>query len=368
MDITTKTKRKALRVRNEPYWMKQSKGAYLGFRRGPDTWNARYRVGDRQHYHALHGAVEYDDAKRMAEAWFRQMGAGTTRKGTVREALEAYLAWLRDQGRGDTADTEEKRYKLIVWKDRLAKMSLHDLSREDFRQWRNRLRKERQPRSVNRHVRGVVGGLNRAVKEGFAGSPEAWNLDPLADDTEDTGETAVFLSPEQRKAIIAACEPSAALFLRGLEITGARPKELAAAKVGDLDGDMLRLAHRKGRPAKLRVRSVILGDAKFFKAQAKNKLPAAPLFTDPFGNPWTRHSWAREVRAGIAASKLKIPPAASAYSFRHSRISELLQTYAVDPLTVAAQTGTSVKMLEQTYYQFIPSEMRAKLQATRESS
>jgi len=40
---------------------------------------------------------------------------------------------------------------------------------------------------------------------------------------------------------------------------------------------------------------------------------------------------------------------ATAHSFRHARISELLQIYGVDPLTVAAQTGTNVAMLEKAY-------------------
>ena len=48
-------------------------------------------------------------------------------------------------------------------------------------------------------------------------------------DESDDGETAVFLTPEQRKALLAAASPRAALFLRGLELTGARPKELASA-------------------------------------------------------------------------------------------------------------------------------------------
>jgi integrase len=47
--------------------------------------------------------------------------------------------------------------------------------------------------------------------------------------------------------------------------------------------------------------------------------------------------------------------------FRHARISELLQVYGVDPLTVAAQTGTSLRMIERTYFKFIRSAMLEKL-------
>lgn len=50
--------------------------------------------------------MDYDEAKRAAEAWLSQLAASpvkTMRRGTVRAALEAYLAHLRQQGRGNTA-------------------------------------------------------------------------------------------------------------------------------------------------------------------------------------------------------------------------------------------------------------------------
>jgi len=66
-----------------------------------------------------------------------------------------------------------------------------------------------------------------------------------------------------------------------------------------------------------------------------------------------------------ARKQHRIPPAASAYSFRHARISELLQVHNIDPLTVAAQCGTGIAMIEKAYLKFIPSTMKAKLAAVR---
>jgi integrase len=381
MDLSSKRTRERLKQRREPYWQRLAAGAYVGFRRGPDTWIARYRNRDGgQSYNALAGAIDYDDAKQQAEAWFEQLGSAPVRRahrGTVRDALEAYLVWLREQGRETTAETSEDRFKLIVWDDPLASIPLQSLTRDDMRDWRDRLRPGRQPRSINRHVRSVVAGLNRAHSEGHVGNPESWKLPPLADDAEDD-ETAIFLTPEQRRALLAAATPAAAAFLRGLELTGARPKELAGATVGDLDAKhgTLRLAHRKGRPARLRVRVVVLSaeGLKVFKGQARRKKPDAPLFLDPYGNAWTRHAWARDTREAIAAHNAKatkrrrIPVEASAYSFRHARISELLQVYGVDPLTVAVQTGTSLRMLEKAYFRFIPAAMRDKLKAVDDLS
>jgi hypothetical protein len=77
------------------------------------------------------------------------------------------------------------------------------------------------------------------------------------------------------------------------------------------------------------------------------------------------------VRAAIAdhnrdaSPKRQISTHATDCSFRHARISELLQIYGVDPLTVAAQMGTSLAMIEKAYLRFIPSAMQEKLAALK---
>ncbi|HEY1805117.1 MAG TPA: hypothetical protein VGG45_11650 [Terracidiphilus sp.] len=84
------------------------------------------------------------------------------------------------------------------------------------------------------------------------------------------------------------------------------------------------------------------------------------------------HMWARRTREAIAAHnkaakpKDRLPLEASAYSFRHARISELLQVHNVDPLTVAVQMGTSVAMIEKAYHKFIPSALQEKLASLKE--
>ncbi len=53
-NLSTKTARKELKSRREPHWLRLSKGHYLGFRKGSDTWIARYSDRDyKQHYKAL---------------------------------------------------------------------------------------------------------------------------------------------------------------------------------------------------------------------------------------------------------------------------------------------------------------------------
>lgn len=370
-DLSRKRTRDRLTARREPYWQRLAESAYLGFRRGPDTWLARFRGRDKkQQYKSLGEGIEFDEAKRRAEEWLAQLTGSAVRsvkRATVRAALETYIADLKRQGRADAAKRAEGHFKTAVYKDRLAELLLEETTQDDFLEWRDRLTPGRQPRTINRLVRAITAGLNRAHRLGHLGNPVAWRVGGLPDDGE--SETAVFLTPEQRKELIDAARSAAALFLRGLDLSGARPSELAATVAADFDGSRLKLSHRKGRPPKLRTRYVVL-DAEgvaFFKAQAKGKLPSAPLFTEDGEQPWRRHIWAQDVRAAItihnkeAKGTQRIPSSASAYSFRHARISELLQVHGIDPLTVAKQTGTSLAMIERSYFKFIPSVMREKL-------
>ena len=123
----------------------------------------------------------------------------------------------------------------------------------------------------------------------------------------------------------------------------------------------------------MRRRHVVLSadGIEFFNKQSKDKLPGAPLFTEDGETPLRRHVWARAVQAAIknhnrdASVKRRISGHVTAYSFRHARISELLQIYGVDPLAVAAQTGTSIAMIEKAYLRFVLSAMHEKLAALK---
>jgi len=388
-NIKTQTGRDKLAPRRNAYFETLSKGRALGFRRGPDTWFARLYTPDAVNadkktpfeYQPLGQHEDYSAAKKAADAWFNTVTKGAHRapkRGTVKDALDSYVADLRNHQRTNAADEGERRFKQLIESDKIASKQLDAATREDFEEWRDRLRTGRQPRSINRHVRSVVAGLNKAVRDlGYTGNAAAWKFTKLTDDKEDTGDSAVFLTAEQRERLIEHASKELAAYLRGLEHSGARPSELAAATVADFDAKQGRLVlkHRKGKGSKLRSRAVTLSstDAKFFASHTANKLPTAPLISNPEGGHWRRHRWARAIRAAklaIENAKPKqqpIPEGACAYSFRHARISELLQIYGVDPLTVAKQTGTSMAMMEKYYFKFLPDSLLEKLDAVKAS-
>jgi integrase len=370
--------RERLTPRREPYWIQLAQGSYLGFRAGAGTWIVRHRKRDgQQQFHSLGRLEEFAEAKRRAERWLAQVANGPYRvssRGSVRDALASYVRYLRSIGRRATAWDVGKRFRLTVGrKSPFGRMRLEDVRREDVELWRRGLRRGRQPRSVNRQVRAVTAALNFAVsKRGHVGNREAWQLEQLIDDAEDSA--AVFLTAEQRAHLIAHCPRPLAALLTGYSHTGARPSELALATASDFDpiAGTLTLRHRKGRGSKLRSRAVLLSNdaTAFFRAHARDKLPMAPLISGQDGGHWRAGDWSVAIRTAAAAAnrtavKLsqRIPLHTTAYSFRHSRISELLQLYGIDPLTVAQQCGTSMLMIEKYYFKFISSAMREKLNA-----
>ncbi len=375
--LLSKSTRERLATRREPYWMQIARGSFLGFRAGASTWIVRHRDHNgRQKYHTLGPIDDFADAKRRAERWIAQVANGPYRAsshGTLRDALAAYIRHLRAIGRRATAWDAGKRFRLTVGRRRLpwVDASSEDVRREDFELWRRGLRRGRQPRSVNRQVRAVTAALNFAVsKRGHVGNREAWQLEQLLDDAEDNA--AIFLTAEQRAHLIAHSPKPLGALLTGYSHTGARPSELALATVSDFDpiSGALMLRHRKGRGSKLRARAVMLSDdaCTFFRVHSRDKLPKAPLISGPDGDHWRAGDWSIAIRsaatvANKSAARLsqRVPLHVSAYSFRHSRISELLQVYGVDPLTVAQQCGTSMLMIEKYYFKSISSAMRTKL-------
>lgn len=381
-NITTRAGRTALPERQEPYWYPLSKGNAVGYRaKGTGSWIARHRDRNgKQNYNALGSFADFSAAKVAAEAWIKTLTSSVHRapsRGTVRDALAGYIRNKRANGRRASAWDAGKRFRLTVGrKSALGQMKIEEVRREDVIDWRRGLRKGRAARSVNRQVRAVTAALNWAVSDGgFNGNREAWRLSALEDDSEHS--SPVFLSADERARLIGAAPAPLASFLEGLAHLGARPSELARATVADFDakGGTVTLWSRKGRNAKKRTRATVLSakGLDFFRAQARGKLPKAPLIGNDTAEHWTDQQWCAGIERTItsinkAADEAKkpadrIPKGVSAYSFRHSRISELLQIYAVDPLTVCQQVGTSVQMLQLHYFKFIQSSMREKLDA-----
>lgn len=376
--IDTKTGRARLKIRPEPHWLKLKTGAFLGYRKTAKlagSWVARHRDrSGQQKYRALgaDGAMDFDQAKDAAEAWFDVLtrpGPARVKTGTVSAACEAYAKYLEAKGRESTAADARERFDRFVNSDPLGSIRFDVLTYDDVEAWRERLRTgKRGPATCNRILAGLKAALTRAVKLGYAGNMSAWQMvEPYANAD---GAREVFLTVQQRRALLEASPPELRAYLTGLVWTGARPGELAAARVADFDAAQgnITLRTRKGRGGRIRTRSVPLTAAGVaaFKAAARGKTPKAWLFTMPGGEPWHRSLTSRHVRAAVAAANKKKAgalPAAGVccYAIRHTVISEWL-TAGIDGASVAKMAGTSMVMVERHYMKFLKNPAVEKLE------
>lgn len=385
--IDTRTGRDVLKIRREPYWQKLESGRFLGYRKAVTGgfWLARYRDGNgRQHFAQLGQSIgdDFTEAKRRADTWIKTItgNAGMTVKtGTVEKACADYATALDRKNRTAAGADARSRFnqfvnssriigkhnKRAVQGDPIGSIRTDTLTRDHIEAWLARLiAGKRNAATVNRNLRSLKAALNHAVKIGYATNPVAWqSVDALANAER---ARSVFLTGENRKALLTASEAPLGEFLTALFYTAARPGELARATVADFDESQpaLTLRSAKGRGGAIRPRAVpLIGEAKkLFKAAAKDKLPGAPLLSGPDGGPWTKMQISRAMRAAVRKSTL--PAAVVPYSMRHAAVSEWLSG-GIDPVTVAKLAGTSVLMIEKHYHKFIKAPALEKLAAVK---
>jgi integrase len=146
--------------------------------------------------------------------------------------------------------------------------------------------------------------------------------------------------------MIDATSSEARPFVKGLCLLPLRPGALAGLKVRDFDKRTCTLTigkDKNGHPRQMTMPPII---ADFFTEQSKGKLPAAPIFIRAGGEPWNKDAWKRPVKDAVKDAGL--PGAVSAYTLRHSVITDLIRV-RLPILTVAQLSGTSVAMIERHY-------------------
>lgn len=355
---------------DEPHWQRLRQGVYLGYRPSKKkvggTWfarfydadtnrNARKRLGD---YGTLSGHDVFNQAKADAEAWAETVETGGERARdmeTVKDACEAYL----EQRPGSIAEGVFRRH---VYSDPIAKVKLDKLRRHHLKAWRKRLEqapalvtrtheaekkrtKERSKSTVNRDMVPLRAALGMVLKPGAPNTDAAWQeaLRPFkgADKRRE-----LYLDRDERKKLIDATGDEARPFVKALCLLPLRPGALASLTVRDFDKRTRALTvgkDKNGNPRQLTMPQMI---ADFFEEQVKNKLPAASIFARAGGEAWNKDAWKHPIKDAVEAAGL--PRAASAYTLRHSVITDLIRA-RLPILTVAQLSGTSVAMIEKHY-------------------
>lgn len=133
-----------------------------------------------------------------------------------------------------------------------------------------------------------------------------------------------------------------------LKETGARPSELARAKVENVQESRLVLNLHKTAKKTRKPRVIYLtSKAKaIIERRCIGKAPGALIFTTSIGSPW-RDKWISE-KVGAARAAAKLGAHVVAYSIRHWFITEKLRQ-GVPAAVVAALVGTSIRQLDRHY-------------------
>ena len=383
--ITGVADRDALPPRREPYWQRVEERCYLGFRKlsakAPGTWATRYNdaATARQVTRTL-GALDhvppsarFDEAMREARKHFTHLkGGGSAEAITVGEACRRYVQHLRDLKRGAAAKDAEARFGRHVHHDRLAAIRLDKLTPRHVGDWRTALTKkparlqdgseggERAAASLNRDMTALRSALNHAMKDGATLTAFAW-ADKLKPVKGATRRRESYLAPAQRRALIDAASAEIAPFLTALCLLPLRPGALAALTVGDLSAKLSTLTIGKDKSGKARTIGLPPATSAHLQALAKNKTPKAPLIARADGKGWNKDAWKGPIKDAVKAASL--PTDVTAYTLRHSTITDLVSVHHLDLLTVAQLAGTSLVMIQQHYGHLLQEQSRNALQA-----
>lgn len=343
----------------------------------PGTWQLRLRLADGERVQVALGTFpdipsheRFDKAAAAARLHYaHHSGAGRVARTapTVGDACDAYVVRVKELKGEHAAQDLADRYRRWVSNDPVNKIELTKLSREQLKAFRARLvsapvkinkrgdTRIRSKDTVNRDLAVLRAALNFAFAEGKASSDLAWR-ETLKAFKGVSRRRELYLDREQRRALIQAASSDVALFLKGLAMLPLRPGALAALRVRDFDARLgvLTVGHDKsGRDRKIKLPPE---GATVLDAAAKGKDAQDPLFTRADGIPWNKDSWYAPIKEAARAAAL--PSSTSAYTLRHSVITDLVHG-GLDLLTVAQISGTSVAMIEKHY-----GHMRADIAAS----
>lgn len=370
INLKSVSARDALKPRRNPYFHCLRIGLYLGYRRteeGDGTWIARrLKEGTKQYeFRSLGTLSGHEEAVKLTEAWAGAVDLGITHKAiSVEEVCRAWVNYKRTENSKASASDVEGRFNRLVYGKPLGSMQLDKLRTNHLREWVQAQLNEdgdeddmrRSKNTANRNLAALKAALNLALKDRLVVTDAGWKtVTPYRKATKRrTGD----LTPDERTALLAQCGTDLAALVRTLLLTGVRPGEIANANVADFNKDQgtLTLTGKTGT----RLVTLSTTASEFLKTQAKDKLPAAPLLTDAFGNRWNKDSWKKRFKDAARAAKL--PDGVVMYTLRHVAISEMIAG-GVDTFLVARLAGTSTTMIDKHYGHLRHAQTRARLDA-----
>lgn len=244
--------------------------------------------------------MDYDEALKAVIQWCEREDMGVNRKYLLDACVSDYAQDLARRKTQRAADQEEKRLRYTI-PEEMMQMEVAKLTTARLEDWLHGLDVTKS--SANRTLAVLRAALNLAFRRGIVPTDREWKRVQAYRKADKRRE--LFLTDDQVEKLLNAAEtPALRDLLKAGILTGARYGELRNAKAKDLDigNRSLKLDGKTG------ARDCYLStDAlRFFKQQAKSKLPEAPLLMNEDGDAWNRWEHTRKVKRAVKRAEL--PP------------------------------------------------------------
>jgi integrase len=393
MKLDTRTARTRLE-RDQMHWGRLAPNLALGYRRGASApcgvWTVKISKPKRSETRlgAADDAVEadgslvlsYGDA--VARAWkmFRDASGVVFGRLTVRELAELYLADFDARGRKSRKGTEIALNAHIL--PHLGDRDISTLTTSTIREWQARVAASpprlrtalgqaqkyreidgssdaaRARRSTaNRTLTIIKAMLNFAFNTSRIGSDAAWRaVKPFAAVERARGR---YLSIDEAKRLVRACDPDFVRMVQGAFFTGARYQELARLTVADFNAEagILNIRRAKAGP-----RHVFLSPeaVQYFRSVVGKRSADHLIFLREDGTAWGKSHQHRRMADACKAAGIKT---ITFHELRHAHASWLVAAGAPMPVVAVALGHTDSRMVEKFYSHLAPDHVSNAIRA-----
>lgn len=396
--LETRTARSRLKAAHKPYYRLIEPGLFIGFRKfsaaAPGTWVARRYSGGGKYTvknltmpdGQLVIADDYADANGLGILSFAQAQNSVRAQGanasepqgpyTVDAAADAYLAYLRADGRDDSA-IRDARYRIDAFiRPTLGKFEVASLTATQLRNWRAglatvapRLRtrsdekqkhrtgsdKRARKSSANRILTTLKAALNHAFDEEKVSSNKAWGRRLKPFENADAARIR-YLTIAEAKRLLNASEIDFRKLVQGALQSGGRYAQVANLKVRDFNPDVgtVDFRSRKGRGREKSYSCVLTDEGiRFFKLTCAGRVSGNLIFTKANGEAWGKGHQVRLMSE--VCKRAGIKPEIGFHILRHTWAS-LAVMNGTPLLVVAKNLGHSdTRMVERHYGHLAPS-------------
>jgi integrase len=402
-NLETRAARLRLAPRRKPYWRLLESGLHLGYRRtkeGGGSWVARRFIGEGKYLETKVGTADdlqdadgvalrsFKQAQEKARDWWRieqRREAGHAPDDgpyTVASALDAYFA--ERERRGSKGLAKDRAAAKVRIRPTLGEIELAKLTTKRIRDWQAELAKapklarggrrgqKRAPvdmkdadavrarrSTANRTLTVLKAALNYAFHEGRVASDEAWRkVKPFRE-----ADSAVvrFLSDDEARRLVNACDGAFRDLVRAALVTGARYGELTRMRASDFSPEAGTIAVRESKAGKPRHVALTDEGRMIFQALTAGKTGRDAIFVRNDGKGWGPSQQQRPLAA--ASQRGKIEPSATFHILRHSYASALAMR-GVPMGVIAAQLGhTDTRMTEKHYAHLAPNYVAETVRA-----